>query len=142
MKLKDRIRERLRTWLFKEEIYKIESAENNYKIAEDAYDKSKEYLNVAKGEYVNSLKMIDDCKKMMNSVIDVGVDVGFHTDDHSWAVVCIKGHPEYVKFLPLSHKSAQEILQFLKRFEYSDKVIDSLFFFKDMVDRYVIKSYS
>lgn len=63
---------------------------------------------------------------MMNSMIDVGTDIGFYSDDHSWAVVCIKGHPEYVKFIPLSHRDAHEVLEFLKHFKYSDRVIDSL----------------
>lgn len=31
---------------------------------------------------------------MMNSMIDVGTDVGFYSDDHSWAVICTKGYPE------------------------------------------------
>ena len=73
-------------------------------------------------------------------MIDVGTDVGFHSDDHSWAVVCIKGHSEYVKFIPLSHKGARDVLDFLKRFRYSDRVVDSPFAFRDMVDHCIMKN--
>ena len=68
-----------------------------------------------------------------------GVDVGFHSDDHSWAVICIAGRPEYVKFLPLKHKDTMEIVRFLKQFQYSNKVIDSPFGFKEMVENYILK---
>ena len=50
------------------------------------------------------------------------------------------GHPEYVKFIPLSHKDAQDILDFLKRFRYSDRVIDSPFAFRDMVDHCIMET--
>lgn len=52
--------------------------------------------------------------------------------------MCIKGHPEYVKFIPLSHRDAHEILEFLKHFKYSDRVIDSPFGFKNMINDHII----
>lgn len=101
MKIKNKIRDKLRHWLFSEELSKFESAEQNYKDAEDLYNRAKGYLNAAKDEYGWSFKLVDDCHQLMNSMMDVGTDIGFNSDDHSWAVVCIKGHPEYVKFIPL-----------------------------------------
>lgn len=140
MKIKNKIRDKLRQRLFAEELSKFKTAEQNYKEAEDLYSRSARYLNAAKDEYTWSLKMVDDCHQLMNSIMDVGTDVGFCSDDHSWAVVCIKGHPEYVKFIPLSHKDARDVLDFLKRFRYSDRVIDSLFAFRDMVDHCIIEN--
>ena len=84
--------------------------------------------------------MVDDCHKLINSMIDVGTDVGFCSDDHSWAVVCIKGHPEYVSFIPLSHKDARDVLDFLKRFRYSGRVVDSPFAFRNMVDHCIMEN--
>ena len=52
--------------------------------------------------------------------------------------MCIKGRPEYVKFLPLSYKDARDVLEFLKRFRYSDRVVDSSFAFRNMVDHYIM----
>ena len=40
--------------------------------------------------YKNSYKLIDDCHKMMNSMIDVGTDIGFYSDDHSWQLCVLK----------------------------------------------------
>ena len=140
VKIKDKIRDKLRQWLFSEELSKFETAEQNYKEAEDLYSRSAGYLNAAKDEYTWSLKMVDDCYKLINSMMDVGTDVGFCSDDHSWAVVCIKGHPEYVKFIPLSHKDTRGVLDFLKHFKYSDRVVDSPFAFRDMVDHCIMEN--
>ena len=127
MKFKERLREKLRNWLFTEELSKLESAEEKYKEAEDLCKRATGYFKAAKEEYAWGIQLTDECQKMMNSMVDVGIDVGFHSDDHSWAVVCIKGHPEYVKFAPLLHNDARDILDFLKRFEYSNRVVDSPF---------------
>ena len=102
-----------------------------------------EYANVQLSDaavtYKNSHKLVDDCHKMINSMIDVGTDVGFYSD-HSWAVVCIKGHPEYVSFMPLSSDNARDVIRFLQRFKYSDRVIDSPFGFRDMVDHCILEN--
>lgn len=140
VKIKDKIRDKLRQWLFSEELLKFESAEQNYKDAEDLYNRARGYLNAAKDEYSWSFKMVDDCHQLMNSMMDVGTDVGFLSNEHSWAVVCIKGHPEYVKFIPLSHKDARDVLDFLKHFKYSDRVVDSPFAFRGMVDHYIVEN--
>lgn len=140
MKLKDKIRDKLRRWLLEDDLFQVEAAKKSYKDAEERYRYANIQLSDATVTYKNSYKLIDDCHKMMNSMIDVGTDIGFYSDDHSWAVVCIKGHPEYVKFIPLSHRDAHEVLEFLKHFKYSDRVIDSPFAFKDMVDRYIMEN--
>lgn len=140
MKIKDKIRDKLRQWLFSEELSKFESAEQNYKDAEKLYNRSKLWLDGARNEYECYAKMANDCHHLMNSMMDVGIDVGFSSDDHSWAVVCIKGHPEYVKFISLSHKDARDVMDFLKRFRYSNRVVDSPFAFRDMVDNCIMEN--
>lgn len=146
MKLKDKIRDKLRLWLLEDDLLQIETAKKSYN---DAVEKCKDaeggyrYANIQLADatitYKNSHKLVDDCHKMINSMIDVGTDVGFYSD-HSWAVVCIKGHPEYVSFIPLSHRDAHEVLEFLKRFRYSNRVIDSPFAFRDMVDHCIMEN--
>ena len=125
MKLKDKIRGKLRAWLFENELKDLQ--------------KSTIQMQMARNQYSDAYKLVDDCHKMMNSMIDVGTDVGFYSD-HSWAVVCIKGHPEYVSFMPLSHRDAHEVLELLKRFRYSNRVIDSPFAFRDMVDHCIMEN--
>ena len=133
MKIMDKIRERLRNWLFADELKEFTKAKEDYKKAE-------KFSWVSEDRYLAAMKIADDCRKMMNSITDVGVDVGFHSVDHSLAVVCIQGRPEYVKFVPLEHRDAGDILRFLKQFEYSNRVVDSPLHFKDMVKDYMMKN--
>lgn len=140
MKIKDKIREKLKQWLLADELLKFDLAEDKYKEARKLLTYSNAELSRAADQYSASFKLTDDCHKLLNSMTNVGTDVGFYSDDHSWAVVCIKGHPEYVKFIPLSHKDAQEVLYFLKHFKYSDRVVDSPFAFRDMVEHCIMEN--
>lgn len=140
MRLKDKIRDKLRHWLLEDDLFQVEAAKKSYNDARRTCEYANIRLSDAAITYENSHKLVDDCHKMMNSMIDVGTDVGFCSDDHSWAVVCIKGRPEYVKFIPLSHRDARDVLEFLKHFRYSDRVIDSPFAFRDMVDHCIMEN--
>lgn len=140
MKIKDKIRDKLRHWLLEDDLFQVEAAKKSYNDAVRKCVYANIQLSDAIVTYKNSYKLVDDCQKMMNSMVDVGTDIGFCSDDHSWAVVCIKGHPEYVKFIPLSHRDTYDVLEFLKHFRYSDRVIDSPFAFKNIVDRYIMKN--
>lgn len=142
--------EKIKAWLknklFGEELDKLTELEkkyreiidlqrNSYKLCEDAHKISAESItrcNTATNE-------LEECRKLMNSICDVGVDVEFTSNAHSWAVVCIAGKPEYVKFVPLTGRDAMGVLDYLKHFEYSNRIIDSPFAFKDMVKNYFIK---
>lgn len=141
-----KIRAWLKNKLFGEELDKLAELEkkyreivdlqrNSYKLCEDAHRVSAESItrcNAATNE-------LEECRKLMNSICDVGVDVGYNSDDHSWAVVCIAGKPEYVKFIPLTGRDARGVLDYLKHFEYSNRIIDSPFAFKDKIKNYLIK---
>lgn len=137
-KLIENIRDKLRIWLLSDDLFQLETSKKAYESARIRFTYANAQLAEASNTYSSAYKMVDDCHKMMNSMIDVGTDVGFYSDDHSWAVVCIKGHPEYVKFIPLSYKDAHEVLEFLKHFKYSDRVVDSPFSFKDMVNHCIM----
>lgn len=125
MKLKDKIRDKLRAWLFETELKDLQ--------------KSTIQMQMARNQYSDAYRLVNDCHQLMNSMMDVGTDIHLHSD-HSWAVVCIKGHPEYVSFMPLSHRDAHEVLELLKRFRYSNRVIDSPFAFRDMVDHCIMEN--
>ena len=73
---------------------------------------------------------------MFNEITDVAVDVGFTNKEHSWAVVCIAGKPEYVKFIPLSGADARTVIDFLKHLHYSKRIVDSPLGFRHMLDDY------
>lgn len=135
-----RLKERIKNWLFSEELKTIENIKNEneylYNItlsAANAYNYAKEEHKRAKKLSLDAKQLTEDCQKMMNQICDVGTDVGFRSDDHSWAVVCVKGKPEYIKFVPLGGADTREIINFLKRFQYSNHIIDSPFRFRDVV---------
>lgn len=137
MKLKDKIRDKLRLWLLEDDLFQVEAAKKSYNDAVEKYEYENRQLADTAITYKNSHKLVDDCHQLMNSMMDVGTDIHLHSD-HSWAVVCIKGHPEYVSFMPLSSGDARDVIRFLQRFKYSDRVIDSPFGFKNMINDHIM----
>ncbi|KAI4445258.1 hypothetical protein C823_007765 [Eubacterium plexicaudatum ASF492] len=132
MKLKDKIRK----WLFSDEMNRITSLEEKYnefdnwiKISGRMYSLSAE----AKKNCECSQRELEECRKLITQICDVGVDVGFRGEEHSWAVVCVAGNPEYVKFISLNRGDAQQVMDFLKRFQYSKHVIDSPLAFRNIL---------
>lgn len=127
MKLKDKIKE----WLFAEEVQRISRMEQSLANEENRMRCAAIQLN-------NAEKEIEECRKLLTQFVDIGVDVGFHSDDHSWAVICIAGKPEYVKFMPLNNRDAHDVLRFLKQFQYSKNVIDSPIAFRQILANKVL----
>ena len=128
----NKLRNKLRCWLFKEELNKLNSIEKELgqslerlTLATIQAGKANE---LSKESYETNVQL----QKLITPLLDVGTDMGFR-DDHSWAVVCVKGKPEYVKFVSLEHKDTREIIDFLKRYDKSNHVIDSPFAFRDMI---------
>lgn len=120
------LKEKIKQWLIKEvlkeEIQKLNQAQACYNRASCLCEESLE----------NNREM----QKMFNEITDVAVDVGFTNKEHSWAVVCIAGRPEYVKFIPLSGTDARTVIDFLKHFQYSKRIVDSPLGFRHMMDGY------
>ena len=133
MKLKERLRNKLKKWLFADEIQRINHIERTIDDSVHRFRMASVQLGDAENQLHNAEKEVEECRKLLTQLVDIGVDVGFHTEEHSWAVICLAGHPEYVKFLPLTHRDARGILDFLKQFQYSRQVIDSPIAFKSML---------
>lgn len=132
MKLKDKFKR----WLFADEIKRIESLENIHKKFDEWFKASDRMYSLsadAKRSCEESQKELVECRKLLNQICDGGVDVGFRGEEHSWAVICVAGRPEYVKFIPLNHGDARQVIDFLKQFQYSNNVIDSPLAFRDML---------
>ena len=134
------ITNKLKAWLFKDELEQFEEAKNEYERLNGRLLESMRAFIMAKEAYSDAQKLAADSYKLVNSLMDVGVDIEHPPDDHSWAVVCIKGHPEYVKFIPLDHKDIRDVMNFLKHFEYSNRVVDSPFAFRGLIENRVIKN--
>ena len=138
MQLFQKLKEKFRQWLLEmlqPELDALKSeineSNNTLKIATSNCDDAARQCQI-------SIRQNEEMKKMYNKITDVAVDVGIHDQDHSWAVVCIAGRPEYVKFIPLSGADARTVADFLKHFQYSDYIIDSPLRFRDMIQEYFI----
>lgn len=77
MKLKDKIRDKLRNWLLEDDLFQVEAAKKSYNDAVRKCVYANIQLSDAAVTYKDSYKLVDDCHKMMNSMVDVGTDVGF-----------------------------------------------------------------
>lgn len=134
-----KLREKLKNWLFKDELLALNDAISKYEEACDEHKKANVTAKIAKADLDAAQKDIVYSKKLINQLMDVGVDVGFKSDDHSWAVICIQGHPEYVKFMPLTHQDVYHVMQFLKQFQYSNRVVDSPFRYRELIKDYILE---
>lgn len=116
--MKDKLRKWLYDWLIGGEINKLKD-EN--RIIFDALTN----LKIKYSELEKDLNLI-------KSTCDIGVDVHERTD--SWAVICIAGKKEYVKFVKLESRDARDVMHFLKRFEPSNsRLIDAPFAHTDFL---------
>lgn len=141
MNILEKLRVKLRKWLFQEEIKDIEHIKDGINSAIARYERSNNALIIAKNKYEDSSQSMNQFRNFLESILDVGVDVCYFPQEYSWAVVCIKGKPEYVKFIPFhQHRDAKEVLDFLKQFQYSNKVVDSPIEFKRMLECRIIQN--
>jgi hypothetical protein len=126
------LKEKLKNWLLKEELNDLKELKEKFEYTQWVYNEScrqleraQTVMNEARDMHDKSRTLVSDCHKFMNSICDVGTDIGFCSDDHSWAVICIHGKMDYVKFVDMGQKDIQSIANFLKNFEYSNRVTDS-----------------
>ena len=146
-----KLKEKLKNWLLKEKLNEIEKIKDRLQATEvqieeikATYDECLKRIDQAHKTLCGAIDMhdksrtlIEDCRKFMNSICDVGTDVGIRSVDHSWAVICVHGKMDYVKFVDMSQRDIMEISKFLKRFEYSNRVTDSPLFKKSIEDMIV-----
>jgi hypothetical protein len=62
---------------------------------------------------------------LYDQLLNISVDV--HEHSNSWAVICVNGKCDYVKFVDLGQSNIREISRFLRQFEKSNKIIDTPF---------------
>lgn len=62
----------------------------------------------------------------LESIVHIGTDVRQYNErTHSWAVVCVEGNINIVKFVDLGRQDARSILEYLKHFEAGRHCIDT-----------------
>lgn len=87
----------------------------------------------------HALNEVEEMKLLYQSITNVGVDVDYNR--HSWAVICIDGRPEYVKFVDLTGAEARDIKSFVNQFGKKKAVVDSPFGsgFRDYIKGYEMR---
>lgn len=133
-----KLKEKIRKWLLEILQPDIDALKNEIDESNTTLKIAQSNCNEAARQCQISTKQNEEMKKMYNQITDVAVDVGFHDSEHSWAVVCVEGRPEYVKFIPLSGADARTVMNFLRQFQYSRPIVDSPLRFKDALQRYFI----
>mgnify|MGYP004667062445 CR=1 FL=1 len=95
-------------------------------LREEVFKEELSSIKSMKLQCENTLNKVNEMKSLYQQITNVGVDVDYH-GKNSWAVICIDGHSEYVKFVDLKGFEARDIENFLRRFEKSNIVVDSPF---------------
>lgn len=88
----------------------------------ETVDKDLKYLNKEVNHFNQS---IDAIHNTVENIVHIGTDVYQPDRGHSWAVVCIEGKMNFVKFIDLNRKDARDIFYFLKHFESGRHCIDA-----------------
>jgi hypothetical protein len=133
-----KLKEKIRIWLLEILQPDIDALKNEINESNTRLNFATSSCDEAARQCQISIQQNEEMKKMYNRITDVAVDVGFHDVEHSWAVVCVEGRPEYVKFIPLSGADARTVMNFLRQFQYSQPIVDSPLRFKDELQRYFI----
>lgn len=133
-----KLKEKIRKWLLEILQPDIDAIKNKIDESNATLKIAQSNCNDATHQLKISTQQNEEMKKMYNQITDVAVDVGFHDQYHSWAVVCVAGRPEYVKFIPLSGADTRTVMNFLRQFQYSQHIVDSPLRFKDELQRYFI----
>ena len=63
----------------------------------------------------------------VENVVHIGTDVREYNNDreHNWAVICVEGKVNIVKFVDLNRNDSRYVLDFLKQFEAGKHCIDT-----------------
>lgn len=122
-KFKSWLRNKLKLFL---EIDKLENDYKKYKSSND-YNVGtlKNDIRRINKDISNNTYAIDILHTTIENVVHIGTDVRQYDGNHSWAVVCIEGKMNIVKFVDLNGKYARDILNFLKQFEAGRHCIDT-----------------
>ena len=106
--------------------FRKHETKNKYEVESLQYQVNSNYKTLNKNishfqESVNTLHTT------VENVVHIGTDVHYAPDNynHSWAVICVEGKINIVKFIPLDRKDARDIMHFLKHFESGRHCVDT-----------------
>lgn len=82
------------------------------------------FLNQFNSIHTKSNQVLATSQNILDQ-FNLSADLSPYEHHRNWAIICIKGKPEYVKFIDLAHRDARELQMFIKRFEGTNRVIDT-----------------
>ncbi|HHX61249.1 MAG TPA: hypothetical protein GX707_11150 [Epulopiscium sp.] len=90
-------------------------------------DSNKSDIYYTSNKVSHNKASINTLHRTVESVVRIGTDIDYSTvnQSNSWAVICIEGNINIVKFVDLSNRDAREVLNFLKQFEAGKHCIDA-----------------
>lgn len=136
MKIIESIKSKIRARLVKF-IQQDELEHTLYKYINSNIKSVRDDIRIRSGELDKKISYnkedIDILRNTINNVVSVGADICPSGRGKSWAVVCIEGKYNTVKFVDLYGADYHRILDFLKQYEGSRMVIDtpSFAYFED-----------
>ena len=143
-----KLKERIKKWLFKDELIALTMLDNDIRHMQNQLDPTIQNYRAASLQLHNAKELYEECMETcrnlqvtINDVCDVGVDTALYEPYHNWAVVCIHGKTEFVKFIPLKQGDVQTVAKFLKQFEYTENRlrVDSPLGYKEYVAPWLAK---
>ena len=123
MNIIETIRIKLKRWLLEEELQDIRQMRLNLANVQHNYEHAMEEVVLARNSYYDAKTSYTIARDMVARCLDMGVDIGVR--DRSWAVVCIGGKVETVRFMRLNDENAKEIRMFLRHFAASNLIVDT-----------------
>lgn len=134
-KIKNWLRSKLRDFLGVSDIdsnFKDHETFNSLRftdIEKDINDRTsylRKLINNNSGDISHCQDSVNVLHNTIENVVHIGTDVRYHNErTHSWAVVCIEGNINIVKFVDLGRQDARGILEYLKHFEAGRHCIDT-----------------
>jgi len=104
----------------------------NHQVAnENQFDNLNDWLKNKHENIKNDISHLQESIKILHNtvenVVHIGTDVREYNNnrEHSWAVVCVEGNVNIVKFVDLNRNDSRYVLDFLKQFEAGKHCIDT-----------------
>lgn len=124
-KTKNKLKYKLMKWL---EVEQLQSDHKEYirKNDRNIFNYERNLENSHKIEQQQE-EQIDALNRTLRSIVSIGTDIDTRRPtqgSRSWAVVCIEGRYNIVKFIDLQGQDCRQMLDYLKQFECSRRVID------------------
>jgi hypothetical protein len=104
----------------------IDNNDNSFRELRNlTYDLNNNTNKVLSKQIYHFQESVNVLHNTVENVVHIGTDVYRENTGHSWAVVCVEGKINVIKFIDLNRQNAREIFDFLKHFEAGRHCVDT-----------------